>query len=277
MRKYLFKLELRTAWIYYFFMFLFIILWGIFLFTGAFTFNFLSKLKSHYKKGVYLTVILYPQDQKEVNIFVESLNSLDLIKKIEVLSPNNIYNETKTFLPKSLKKLVKKKELISAFPYVIKIFPTTIRDYSNIIKTLTVLKTSQDFELIKSRNFKLYKFIEKLELFIAILILACFLFYIWFLSFLIYTLKIKLSSQHQLFLLLGGSKKALKFTRVSISFMVTSIAFIIVSLLSSWVVSKISLFLPIGWGFNFGSLLKTSLELSAVCEIILIMIISWKG
>ncbi len=277
MWKYLVKLEVRTAWVYYLFMFFFVFLWGIFLFTGAFSFKFLEKVKDQYKKGVCVSVLFYPRRSSQVKELTSKIKNLDLVKSLELITPQEIYEKTSRYIPRSLLKIFGKKRLVRSFPYLINIYPKNSEDYTSLVKTLSLLQTNQSFQVITNQSYKLVGFIKKLQWGAIGLIGACILFYVWFLSFLIYILKLKLKSQYQVFILLGGSKGVLKVIRTFVCSITSALGFVLGAILTSWIFAKIAYFLPLGLSIAFADLLKTSLLLGAFCETLLILLVGWKG
>ncbi len=203
-----------------------------------------------YQDQLHINLIIYPSSEKNT-LNISSLSSeiekISSVKKIVVIPPEELIE--KEYLSSEFLKTFSQEEIKSYFPYILKIYPSSVKDYSLLKDHLSLLaKTNPDIEISEHKIFKLISLASFLKAGFLILIIIWMLFYLIFLYLINKFLNTYLKSQTQIFLLLGGTLRSFKFLRFLFVGLILLIAFGISFLLffyvSQYVLSIFIFFKP---------------------------------
>lgn len=213
MIRYFVKLELKKSLIYYLLLALFFMFWSFFSLLGLSLYDKISQVQNFYKKNFYLSLIFYPEKNNNIEDFVSKLKELPGVKKLEVIPPSQIYNSLASFVSSNVLKSFSKKEILTSLPYLIKLYPSSFEQYSQMLKYLKTFFTGPQNKLVPSAAYRILTLIGVMKKAGIVFFLLWCTFYVMFLLFLNYLLELNLKSQAEVIILLGGSAIGLKILR----------------------------------------------------------------
>uniref|UniRef100_A0A7V5XGI3 Cell division protein FtsX n=1 Tax=Thermodesulfobacterium geofontis TaxID=1295609 RepID=A0A7V5XGI3_9BACT len=247
MFRYLSKIELKQSLFYYLFLFLFFFFWNLFsLFIVFFYLNIQNLLQTYEDKMPINLLIFSENNPLNILNLSSEIKKISYVKNIVVISPEELLEKSKKDLSPEILKIFSKEELKSQFPYILKIYPTSIKDFPNLKAQLNLLtKTNSNIEISEPGFFKLIYFAYFFKLGFLVLAITWALFYLIFLYFLNTLINSYLKSQTQIFLLLGGTLKKFKFLRFLFVGLVLIVAFIYSAFVYFYISDSISSILPL--------------------------------
>lgn len=180
-----------------------------------------------YQDQLHINLIIYPSAEKK-NLNISALSSeiakMHSVKKIVVIPPEELIK--KEYLSSEFLKTFSQEEIKSYLPYILKIYPFSLKDYALLKDHLSLLaKTNTDIEISEQKIFKLVSLASFLKAGFLTLIIIWLFFYIIFLYLINKFLNTYLKPQTQIFLLLGGTLRSFKFLRFLFVGLILSIAF----------------------------------------------------
>ncbi|PMP67569.1 MAG: hypothetical protein C0190_03015 [Thermodesulfobacterium geofontis] len=247
MFRYLSKIELKQSIFYYLFLFLFFFFWNFFsLFIFFFYLNIQNILQSYEDKVPINMLIFYENNPLNILNLSSEIDKNIYVKKVIIISPEELLEKSKNDLPPEILKIFSKDEIKSQFPYILKIYPTSIKDYPALRDQLNLLtKANPNIEILEPGFFKLIYFAYFFKLGFLILAITWFLFYLIFLYFLNTLINSYLKNQTQIFLLLGGTLKKFKFLRFLFVGLILITAFVYSALVYFYISDSISSIIPL--------------------------------
>ncbi len=241
MWTYLSRLELKNSFFYYLFLLIFFFFWNFFSLFTVYLYNNLQKVANTYKSRLYLNMVVYSKDFKDINKLIKGLKKLNYIKRVEVFSPEKLFQKIKNTLPEKILKSYKKNELLRYFPYVVKVYPKSFKYYDMLKDQLQLLRSSNNnIDIYETKVSKLVNFAFALKPGFFFFFFVWISFYILFLLFLNYFLNTFLDKQIQVFLLLGGSLNNFKFLRLVFIFLFLSVGFILSTLVFYYISTNLA-------------------------------------
>lgn len=222
------KVELKKTFAFYILLFLFFVFWNFFSFLSFFLFKNLEKFLEIYQEKIGLSILISSeQGNKTVNALVSEIKTFPFVKKVEVISPSELFEKWKEDLPSEILSLFKKEELLKTFPYLIKVYFSSPEYFRYFQEHFTLI--SKVFEDITYNNSKLNDLLNFAFFFRKVfwgLSLIWFIFYLIFLILLNFFINSFLKRNIQIFLLLGGSLFKLNLIRIIIFIVTMFIAYI---------------------------------------------------
>ena len=227
------KLEFKKGFVYYFLLYLFFFFWSIFTLFGFFLYDNLASLNKNYLKKIGVSILVYPQENTNIENIKNILKKIEYIANVEIYPPQKVYNEIEKDLPEGF---IKNEEIEKIFPYLIKLSFKSVSDLSRIKKDLDLLQevSVNKFEVILEPGFKYLFFIKYFHYGMVIFLLLWTVFYFLFFVFLNKALNNHLKNQIEIFQLLGGHIFKLKLIRALI---------IIFPLIIIWILSFVLYYL----------------------------------
>ena len=228
MFKYLSKIELKQSITYYLFLFLFFFFWNFFSLFIFYFYTNIQNILNIYQDNLPINMLIFSENNT-LNILKLSseIEKMPYVKKITIISPEDLLKESKEDLPSELLKTFSQEEIKSYFPYILKIYPFSIKDYPILRDQLKLLtKTNSNIEISEHRLFKLIYFASIFKIGFIIFALTWAMLYIIFLYLLNNLLNSYLKHQTQIFLLLGGTLRIFKFLRFLFVGLILSVAFV---------------------------------------------------
>lgn len=247
MFKYLSKIELKQSIFYYLFLFIFFFFWNFFSLFIVFFYLNIQNLIQTYEDKLPINLLIF-SETNPLNILNLSseIKKIPYVKNIVVISPEELLEKSKKDFPSEILKVFSKEELKSQFPYILKIYPSSIKDYPTLKAQLSLLtKTNSNIEISEPGFFKLIYFAYFFKLGFLVLAITWTLFYLIFLYFLNTLINSYLKSQTQIFLLLGGTLKKFKFLRFLFVGLVLIAAFIYSALVYFYISDSLSSIIPL--------------------------------
>ncbi len=215
MFRYLSKIEIKQSIIYYLFLFLFFSFWNFFsLFSFYFYLNIQNTLQI-YQDRLAINMLIF-SEKNPLNIFnlLSEIEKIPHVKNIDIVSPEKLLEKVKKDLPSEILENFSEEELKAEFPYILKIYPLSIKDYPALKDRLNLLtKVNSNIQIYEPRFFKLIYYAYFFKIGFVIFVAIWIFFYIFFLYFLNNLLNLHLKNQTQIFLLLGGTLKKFKLLR----------------------------------------------------------------
>lgn len=228
MFKYLSKIELKQSITYYLFLFLFFFFWNFFSLFIFYFYTNIQNILNIYQDNLPINMLIFSENNT-LNILKLSseIEKMPYVKRITIISPEDLLKASKEDLPSELLKTFSQEEIKSYFPYILKIYPFSIKDYPILRDQLKLLtKTNSNIEISEHRLFKLVYFASIFKIGFIIFALTWAMLYIIFLYLLNNLLNSYLKHQTQIFLLLGGTLRIFKFLRFLFVGLILSVAFV---------------------------------------------------
>jgi cell division transport system permease protein len=246
MFSYLSKIELKQSIFYYLFLFLFFSFWNLFsLFILFFYLNIQNLLQTYEDKLPINLLIFSGTNPSNILNLSSEIKKIPYVKNIVVISPEELLEKSKKDLPSEILKIFSEEELKSQFPYILKIYPSSIKDYPALKAQLNLLtKTNSNMEISEPKFFKLIYFAYFFKLGFLVLAITWALFYLILLYFFNTLINSHLKSQTQIFLLLGGTLEKFKFLRFLFVVLILITAFIYSALVYFYISDNISSIIP---------------------------------
>ncbi len=187
----------------------------------------IKNLLNLYQDQLHINLIIYPFMKKnisDISILSSEIEKLSSVKKIIIIPPEELIK--KEYLSSELFKTFSQEEIKSYFPYILKIYPFSVKDYSILKNHLSLLaKTNPDIEISEHKIFKLISLASFLKVGFLTLVIIWLFFYAIFLYLINKFLNTYLKHQTQIFLLLGGTLRNFKFLRFLFVGLILSVAF----------------------------------------------------
>ncbi len=215
MFRYLSKIELKQGIFYYFFLFLFFFFWNFFsLFVVYFYLNIQNILKTYQDKISINMLIFSKKNSSNIVSLSSEIKKNPYVKNVVIISPEELLKKSKKDLPPEILKSFSLRELKNQFPYVLKIYPSSVRNYQALRSQLNLLtKANSSIEILEPAIFKLMYFAYFFNFGFIVFAIIWALFYLIFLYLLNNMINSYLKNQTQIFLLLGGTLNKFKFLR----------------------------------------------------------------
>ena len=133
---YIARIELKKTFIQYFILFFFFFFWNFFSLATFNVYKNIQLLLKNYEKSLYLEVVFPPQQYSVEGIknLINDLEKKEGIKEILVVSPEKIYRDIKKDTPQELLNVLSKEDVLSLFPYIIKIKIEGFKNFKQVKK-----------------------------------------------------------------------------------------------------------------------------------------------
>jgi hypothetical protein len=227
---YIARIELKKTFIQYFILFFFFFFWNFFSLATFNVYKNIQLLLKNYEKSLYLEVVFPPQQYSVEGIknLINDLEKKEGIKEILVVSPEKIYRDIKKDTPQELLNVLSKEDVLSLFPYIIKIKVEGFKNFKQVKKELALVSKLMPFIKVKaSRPNTLLKFSYLFDKFFYAISFTWFSFYLLFLIFLNNSINALIQQETRTFQLLGSSLFRLQAMRFSFFFICLAIAFVL--------------------------------------------------
>ncbi len=222
------KVELKKTFAFYILLFLFFVFWNFFSFLSFFLFENLEKFLELYQEKIGLTIFVSSeQGNKTVNALISEIKTLPFVKKVEIISPSELLERWKNDLPFEIISLFDKDELLKAFPYLIKVYPSSyehLKYFQEYFMLISKVLNNISYESSKLDNFLTFTlFFKKFFWGLAI---SWLIFYFLFLILLNFFINTFIKKNIKIFILLGGSFFKLNLIRIIIFVTTMAVAYI---------------------------------------------------
>ncbi len=229
---YIAKIELRKTLIQYLILFLFFFFWNFFSLAMFNIYKNLQDLLKNYEKNLYIKVVFSPQHYniEGVKNLIKEIEAKKGVKEITVISPEEIYKNIKKDTPEEILNVLSKEDVLSLFPYIIKIKVEGFKNFRQVKKELSLISKLMPFIKVEYSTPKtLLKFSYLFDKFFYAISFTWFSFYFLFMIFINNSINALIKQETKTFQLLGSSLFRLQAMRFSFFFVCLVIALILSS------------------------------------------------
>lgn len=174
------------------------------------------------------------------------IEKIPYVKNIVIVPPDKLLEKYKNDLPPEILNSFSQEELKDEFPYILKIYISSIKNYQTLKDQLNLLtKANLNIEIYEPSFLKFIYFAYFFKLGFIVLAISWTLFYVIFLYFLNNLINSYLKSQTQIFLLLGGTLRKFKLLRFLFVVLILVAAFLYSTLLYFYISDGVSSLIPL--------------------------------
>lgn len=215
MFKYLTKIELKQSIIYYFFLFFFFSFWNLFFLFSFYFYSNIQNILYTYQDRLSLNILVFSEkDFSRILSLGDEIKRIPYVKDVTITLPDELVDKIKNELPSEILENFPEEELKTELPYILKIYPLSIKDYPKLKNQINLLtRLHKNIQISEPIFLKLIYYAYFIKLGFIIFIAIWSFSYVFFLYFFNNLLNLHFKNQTQIFLLLGGSIEKIKLLR----------------------------------------------------------------